>query len=80
MRHTARTDCWAGTTGSGKSELLQSWILSMAVSYHPHDVNFVIIDYKGGGMSDLMEPLPHVVGKITNISRNIGALTRLLKE
>ena len=30
----------------------------MAVSYHPHDVNFVIIDYKGGGMSDLMEPLP----------------------
>ena len=61
----------AGTTGSGKSELLQSWILSMAVNYHPHDVNFVIIDYKGGGMSDLMEPLPHVVGKITNIDRNI---------
>ena len=62
----------AGTTGSGKSELLQSWILSMAVNYHPHDVNFVIIDYKGGGMSDLMEPLPHVVGKITNIDRNIS--------
>lgn len=61
----------AGTTGSGKSELLQTWILSMAVSYHPHDVNFVIIDYKGGGMSDLMEPLPHVTGKITNIDRNI---------
>lgn len=61
----------AGTTGSGKSELLQTWILSMAVTYHPHDVNFVIIDYKGGGMSDLMEPLPHVVGKITNIDRNI---------
>lgn len=61
----------AGTTGSGKSELLQSWILSMAVTFHPHDVNFVIIDYKGGGMSDLLEPLPHVVGKITNIDRNI---------
>lgn len=61
----------AGTTGSGKSELLQTWILSMAVNYHPHDVNFVIIDYKGGGMSDLMAPLPHVVGKITNIDRNI---------
>ncbi len=43
----------------------------MAVNYHPHDVNFVIIDYKGGGMSDLLEPLPHVVGKITNIDRNI---------
>ena len=61
----------AGTTSSGKSELLQSWLLSMAVNYHPHDVNFVIIDYKGGGMADLMEPLPHVTGKITNIDRNI---------
>ncbi|MDO4418024.1 MAG: type VII secretion protein EssC [Eubacteriales bacterium] len=71
----------AGTTGSGKSELLQTWILSMAVNYHPHDVNFVIIDYKGGGMSDLLEPLPHVVGKITNIDRNISrALVSLKSE
>lgn len=62
----------AGTTGSGKSELLQTWILSMAVNYHPHDVNFVIIDYKGGGMANLLEPLPHVVGKITNIGANIS--------
>lgn len=70
----------AGTTGSGKSELLQTWILSMAVNYHPHDVNFVIIDYKGGGMSDLMEPLPHVVGKITNIDRNINRSLVSLKS
>lgn len=70
----------AGTTGSGKSELLQTWILSMAVTYHPHDVNFVIIDYKGGGMSDLMAPLPHVVGKITNIDRNIGRSLVSLKS
>ena len=70
----------AGTTGSGKSELLQSWILSMAVNYHPYDVNFVVIDYKGGGMSDLMEPLPHVVGKITNIDRNIGRSLVALKS
>jgi S-DNA-T family DNA segregation ATPase FtsK/SpoIIIE len=62
----------AGTTGSGKSELLQTWILSMAINYHPHDVNFVLIDYKGGGMASLLEPLPHVVGKITNISSNIS--------
>lgn len=62
----------AGTTGSGKSELLQTWILSMAVNYHPYDVVFVIIDYKGGGMANLLEPLPHVVGKITNISSNIN--------
>ena len=67
----------AGTTGSGKSEFLQSWILSMAVSYHPHDVNFVIIDYKGGGMADLFDNMPHMVGKITNIDRDI---TRPLKS
>lgn len=62
----------AGTTGSGKSELLQTWILSMAVNYHPHEVVFVIIDYKGGGMANLLEPLPHVVGKITNVDSNIN--------
>lgn len=62
----------AGTTGSGKSELLQTWILSMALCYHPHDVAFVLIDYKGGGMANLLEPLPHVVGKITNIGANIA--------
>ena len=62
----------AGTTGSGKSELLQSWILSMALNLHPHDVAFVIIDYKGGGMANLLVDLPHVVGKITNIGSNIG--------
>ena len=61
----------AGTTGSGKSELLQTWILSMALTYHPYDVVFVLIDYKGGGMANLLEPLPHVVGKITNIGSNI---------
>lgn len=71
----------AGTTGAGKSELLQSWILSMAVHYHPHDVNFVLIDYKGGGMANLLEPLPHVVGKITNIGSGIQrALTALNSE
>ncbi len=62
----------AGTTGSGKSETLQSWILSMAVNYHPHDVVFVIIDYKGGGMANLLLELPNVVGRITNISSGIG--------
>lgn len=62
----------AGTTGSGKSEMLQTWILSMALTFHPHDVAFVLIDYKGGGMASLLEPLPHIVGKITNIDANIS--------
>ena len=64
----------------GKSELLQTWILSMAMNFHPHDVCFVLIDYKGGGMANLLEPLPHVVGKITNIGANIGRSLDLVEE
>jgi len=61
----------AGTTGSGKSEFLSSWLLSLAVQYHPQDISFLIIDYKGGGLADTLEGLPHMVGKITNIGNNI---------
>lgn len=38
----------AGTTGSGKSEIIQSYILSLAVNFHPHEVAFLLIDYKVG--------------------------------
>lgn len=57
----------AGTTGSGKSEILQSYILSMATLYHPHEVSFMIIDFKGGGMVNQFRNLPHLIGAITNI-------------
>lgn len=57
----------AGTTGSGKSEILQTYILSMAILYHPYEVGFVIIDFKGGGMVNQFRNLPHLVGAITNI-------------
>ena len=57
----------AGTTGSGKSELLQSYILAMALNYHPYEVSFVIIDFKGGGMASQVAGLPHLIGTITNI-------------
>lgn len=57
----------AGMTGSGKSELLQSYILSMALNYHPYEVSFVIIDFKGGGMASQVAGLPHLIGTITNI-------------
>ena len=43
----------AGTTGSGKSELIQSYILSLAVNFHPHEVAFLLIDSNGGGMAHL---------------------------
>ena len=60
----------AGTTGSGKSELLQSLLLGLAVNYHPHEVAFVLIDYKGGGMANAFLGLPHLVGTITNLGGN----------
>lgn len=58
----------AGTTGSGKSEVLQTFILSMAVNFSPEAVNFLLIDYKGEGMSGLFSKLPHITGKISNLS------------
>ena len=60
----------AGTTGSGKSETLQTYILSLASNYSPDDVEFFIIDYKGGGMANLFAGLPHLAGRITNLSGN----------
>ena len=58
----------AGTTGSGKSETLQTYILSLAMSFSPHDVGLFIIDYKGGGMANLFDGLPHMLGQISNLS------------
>ena len=57
----------AGTTGSGKSEIVQSYILSLAVNFHPYQVGFLLIDYKGGGMANMFEGLPHLLGTITNL-------------
>lgn len=57
----------AGTTGSGKSEIVQSYILSLAVNFHPYEVGFLLIDYKGGGMANLFRNLPHLLGTITNL-------------
>lgn len=60
----------AGTTGSGKSETLQTYILSLAVNFGPEDVSFFIIDFKGGGMANLFSGLPHLAGQISNLSGN----------
>ncbi|GHU66614.1 type VII secretion protein EssC [Clostridia bacterium] len=57
----------AGTTGSGKSVMLQTYILSLAVSYSPEEVQFLLIDYKGGGMTAPFVKLPHVSGVLTNL-------------
>lgn len=72
----------AGATGSGKSELLQALIAALAVQFHPHDLAFVMIDYKGGGMANLFSDLPHLVGTITNLEGNLAkrALAALKAE
>ena len=57
----------AGTTGSGKSEIVQSYILALAANFHPYEVGFLLIDYKGGGMAGLFRNLPHLMGTITNL-------------
>ena len=72
----------AGTTGSGKSEIIQSYILSLAVNFHPHEVGFLLIDYKGGGMASLFKNLPHLLGTITNLdgSESMRALASIKSE
>ncbi|MBQ9325533.1 MAG: type VII secretion protein EssC [Clostridia bacterium] len=62
----------AGMTGSGKSEFIITYLLSMAVNYSPLEVGFILIDYKGGGMSDTLARLPHVVGIIDNLAGSQG--------
>ena len=65
----------AGMTGSGKSEFIITYILSLAVNYHPDEVVFVLIDYKGGGLTGAFEnkeskiKLPHLAGTITNLDK-----------
>jgi len=60
-----------GTTGSGKSELLQAWILGMASAHSPQRVTFLLVDYKGGSaFRDCIE-LPHTVGLVTDLSPHL---------
>lgn len=81
----------AGMTGSGKSEFILTYILSMAVNYSPDEVAFILIDYKGGGLADAFENkalgihLPHIVGTITNldgasIQRSLMSINSELKR
>ena len=71
-----------GTTGAGKSEFLQSWILGMAAAHSPTRVNFLFIDYKGGAAFADCIHLPHSVGLVTDLSPHLvrRALTSLTAE
>lgn len=71
-----------GTTGSGKSEFLQAWVLGMASAHSPDRVTFLFVDYKGGSaFADCVE-LPHCVGLVTDLSPHLvrRALTSLRAE
>lgn len=69
-----------GMTGSGKSELLKTLILSLSLTHHPYDLNFALIDYKGGGAFNELQSLPHVVGVITDIQSHADYATRVVQS
>ena len=81
----------AGMTGSGKSEFIITYILSMCLNFNPFEVSFVLIDYKGGGLTGAFEnkltgvKLPHLAGTITNldkaeINRSLASIRSELKR
>ncbi|MDX6415856.1 MAG: segregation ATPase FtsK/SpoIIIE, family [Trebonia sp.] len=72
----------AGTTGSGKSELLQTIVASLAVANRPDAMNFVLVDYKGGAAFKDAVRLPHTVGMVTDLDAHLveRALTSLGAE
>lgn len=60
-----------GTTGSGKSEFLQSWLMSLASQHSPERVTFLLIDYKGGTAFAECADLPHCVGLVTDLGPSL---------
>jgi S-DNA-T family DNA segregation ATPase FtsK/SpoIIIE len=61
----------AGTTGAGKSELLQSIVASLAVANRPDGMTFVLVDYKGGAAFKDCVDLPHTVGMVTDLDTHL---------
>ena len=81
----------AGMTGSGKSEFIITFILSICLNFNPEEASFVLIDYKGGGLTGAFEnkktgmKLPHLAGTITNldtaeIKRSLASIDSELKR
>ena len=57
----------AGTTGSGKSEFIQTFVASLAVHFHPHEMTFLFVDFKNGGTARMFRDIPHLAGIITEL-------------
>jgi len=62
-----------GTTGAGKSEFLQAWVLGMASAHSPQKVTFLFVDYKGGSAFADCVRLPHCVGLVTDLTPHLVA-------
>lgn len=62
-----------GTSGSGKSELLQSMVASLAAHHPPTRLNFLFVDYKGGAFAQAFDRLPHAVGSVTDLSPELAS-------
>ncbi|WP_084626991.1 FtsK/SpoIIIE domain-containing protein [Pseudoclavibacter soli] len=60
-----------GTTGSGKSEFLQTWIMAMAAEHSPDRLTFLLVDYKGGAAFAECADLPHTVGLVTDLDTHL---------
>ena len=56
----------AGTTGSGKSETIITYLIGLCMKFSPMDLNLMLVDMKGGGFSDRLGDLPHCVGVVTD--------------
>ena len=63
----------AGTTGAGKSELLRTWVAGLAATVDPRQLNFVLVDYKGGAAFDVCSRLPHTVSVVTDLDESLAA-------
>ncbi|WP_197359156.1 FtsK/SpoIIIE domain-containing protein, partial [Streptomyces clavuligerus] len=72
----------AGTTGAGKSELLQTLVASLAAANRPDEMTFVLVDYKGGSAFKDCVDLPHTLGMVTDLDSHLveRALTSLAAE
>jgi len=57
----------AGTTGSGKSETILTFLIGLCIYYSPEQVNLLLVDMKGGGFVKRLDGLPHIVGTVTDI-------------
>ncbi|MCU1344221.1 MAG: putative FtsK/SpoIIIE family protein [Acidimicrobiia bacterium] len=63
----------AGTTGAGKSELLRTLVAGLASYAAPSDLQFILIDFKGGGAFDVCAQLPHTVAVVTDLDESLAA-------